>query len=285
MNHQFELAGGSVIGREHLRLGKNNQDAYSWRVTETGTIAVVCDGCGSSRYSEVGAQLGARLVITTLEQMLTPDLDLNDRVVWQGIQQQLLIQLQQVATQLGGDLQQTVQDYLLFTITGFAITSTLAAIFVLGDGVIAINGEVLQCGPFINNAPPYLAYGLLNHNTEQFFQLQAVKVLPTQSLQSLLIGSDGVSDLIQAATQTLPGQVEPIGDIAQFWLQDRYFRNCDQVRRQLALINRDRTIMCPSSQSCLRKPGLLPDDTTLIVLRRKLEPGCEWNNFNSTESL
>ena len=59
----FEIAGGSVAGRSHVLAGKGNQDAYHWSVEERSLVAVVCDGCGSGAESEVGAALGARLLV------------------------------------------------------------------------------------------------------------------------------------------------------------------------------------------------------------------------------
>jgi len=52
----FEVAAGSVIGRDHLRpLGwKNNQDGYAIRSSADSIVAVVTDGCGSETKSEVG---------------------------------------------------------------------------------------------------------------------------------------------------------------------------------------------------------------------------------------
>jgi hypothetical protein len=273
MKNQFELAGGSVIGREHLRVGKNNQDAYGWQVADLGAIAVVCDGCGSGKHSEVGAKLGTRIVIEIMHRVLKDDLDWTDDQVWQSMQQQWLTQLQDVAMMLGDDRTQTVQDYLLFTIAGVVITPMVTAVFTLGDGVIAINNQVMRLGPFANNAPPYLGYGLLDRQTVESFQLRVLQVLPTAQVQSLLIGSDGVSDLLAVAEQSLPGRSETVGDITQFWQDDRYFRNPDQVRRHLALTNREVTTFDPQLQQCLRQSGLLPDDTTLIVIRRK-EDSC-----------
>lgn len=273
MKNQFELAGGSVIGREHLRVGKNNQDAYFWNVTEAGAIAVVCDGCGSGIHSEVGAKLGARLIVETMQRVLNDNLHLEHGEVWQTIQQMLLTQLQKVVEQLGGDRTQTVCDYLLFTIAGVVITATTTAVFALGDGVIVINDQVIRLGPFLNNAPPYLAYGLLEENVSATHTLKVLQILPTDQVQSLLIGTDGVSDLIQVAEQAVLGRSETVGDMAQFWQDDRYFRNPDQVRRRLALINREITMFDKQAQQCLRQSGLLPDDTTLIVIRRKEDLG------------
>lgn len=273
MKNQFELVGGSVTGREHLRVGKNNQDAAYWSLTDGGVIAVVCDGCGSGTHSEVGAKLGARMLVAALHRVLGKelggDLPLDSGAVWQPLQQALLAQLQQVAEVLGGDRDQVVQDFLLFTIAGAVITPAMTAVFSLGDGVVAINGRVMQLGPCANNAPPYLAYGLLRENSADAFQVKVLQALPTDQVQSLLLGTDGLSDLIAVAEKPLPGRSDLVGDIAQFWQGDRYFRNPDQVRRRLTLINRDIARFDASSGQWRRQAGLLPDDTTLVVIRRK----------------
>ncbi|RKH40422.1 hypothetical protein D7X12_20835, partial [Corallococcus sicarius] len=56
----FDVAVGSVQGREHARTGRNNQDAVCVREGEHGLVALVADGCGSQPCSELGAQLGVR---------------------------------------------------------------------------------------------------------------------------------------------------------------------------------------------------------------------------------
>jgi serine/threonine protein phosphatase PrpC len=77
--NQFEYASGSIIGRNHVFAGKNNQDAYRIVANEKFIIAVVCDGCGSGKHSEVGAKLGARLVINAIADLLnqSPDRDVE----------------------------------------------------------------------------------------------------------------------------------------------------------------------------------------------------------------
>ncbi|MEM9539522.1 MAG: protein phosphatase 2C domain-containing protein, partial [Cyanobacteria bacterium P01_E01_bin.42] len=109
MKNQYELAMGSVIGRRHIRLGVNNQDALSVLSRDRFTVAVVCDGCGSGRHSEVGAKIGAKLVVETISKALESDAiaDPRDLKFWQCIHQNILIQLQAFIKAMGGDWQQT----------------------------------------------------------------------------------------------------------------------------------------------------------------------------------
>ncbi|HEY9647476.1 MAG TPA: protein phosphatase 2C domain-containing protein [Chroococcidiopsis sp.] len=290
MNSQFEFAAGSVMGRSHGRLGKNNQDAYHVAITDQFAIAVVCDGCGSSPHSEVGATLGARLVAEVIAEALAgaiaepssgaiaepisgeiaeaiTELQL-DQTFWQGVQHALLNRLDGWRGQFGGDRAAVVRDYLLFTVVVAVITPTVTVLAAAGDGVVILNGDVQRLSA-ADNAPRYLAYGLLPEVDPAAFGFTVCYDLPTSCVESLLIGSDGVGDLIDAAAQPMPGRAEVVGAIAQFWQGDRYFHNPDQVRRRLSLINREAIQPDWSRQVMVRQAGLLSDDTTLVVARRK----------------
>ncbi|MDJ0570065.1 MAG: protein phosphatase 2C domain-containing protein [Pleurocapsa sp. MO_192.B19] len=273
MKSLFELAVGSIQGREHLRLTKNNQDAYHTLSNEQFTIAVVCDGCSSGLHSEVGAQIGARLLVDRLAKALSSQsIQENQsipRELLEQVHQDLLSEIKSSIEAMGGNWLQTLKDYFLFTIIGVVITSTDLLVFSLGDGVIVINGRELDLGCWTNNAPPYLAYGLSCEVPRQDLLFQVHSLPPLEEVESILIGTDGVRDLIKAAQQQLPGKQELVGSIDQFWRQDRYFTNPDQVRRRLSLINREVTKFDSQKQQLDKQVGLLSDDTTLVVLRRR----------------
>jgi hypothetical protein len=252
----WQWAAGTVQGREHRRLGRNNQDALWVTSTAVGLIAVVADGCGSGRQSEVGAQVGVRLVsraiAANLEQYPQP-------AFWTAVYSQVLTTIQQTSVAMGDDFAAILQEYWLFTVVGAIVQADWTTVFALGDGVMALNGQ-LQRWDYPDNAPPYLAYGLC---TEKPPDWQILAQLPTSEVEHLLIGTDGVHELIQSRDRALPGKTETVGELAQFWQCDRYFTNPDQLRRRLTLINRD--VYGPEQGL---QPGLLADDTSLIVVRR-----------------
>ncbi|WP_204140982.1 protein phosphatase 2C domain-containing protein [Halomicronema sp. CCY15110] len=272
MNLEIEVAAGSVVGRDHRRVGKNNQDAWAWNALPQGLVAVVCDGCGSQPHSEVGAQLGAALMVRAVRHQLAQR-SLTAVDFWPRVQRQVLQRLRSLARQLGDDLAITVQQHLLFTLLAAVITPDRTVIFGLGDGVYALNGEPQVLGPYPQNAPPYLAYHLFPADALGFEPppLQVHCQQPTDGVKTLLLGSDGVVDLIAAAALPLPGKTEPVGDLSQFW-QDPYFQNPDRVRRRLTQVNR--AVMQPDwqRQHVVRQPGWLPDDTTLVCLRPRFTP-------------
>jgi hypothetical protein len=270
MPDKFKLAAGSTIGREHLRLGKNNQDAYHWVSMESATITVVCDGCGSGNHSEVGAKIGARLLVEAILRNLPQNGLSTD--FWQQVHQDLLHSLGMIAASLGGEIVQVVKEYLLFTIVGALITPLETVLFAIGDGVFALNGEVMTIPPFPNNAPPYLAYGLipdaLSNMQSVDYQFRVHRQVLTSEVESILIGTDGVEDLIDVADVCLPGKSDRVGKMAQFWEDECYFHNPYALNRRLALMNNSSIKPDWEARQLKRENGLLGDDTTLVVIRR-----------------
>ncbi|MBD2188911.1 protein phosphatase 2C domain-containing protein [Pseudanabaena mucicola] len=256
--NQFEYASGAIIGRNHVLASKNNQDAYQIEINDKFIAAVVCDGCGSGKHSEVGAKLGARIVVAAIVNLFNPNSDISDPEFWQVLKTNLLQNLKQFVEIINGDAasaMEFVNDYLLFTIIGALITPSETVTFSLGDGAIAINGKLTQIPAYPNNAPPYLAYGLYQPEAINF---EIRDYLPTSALDSLLIATDGIDDLIA------------VEDIAQFWQEDRYFKNPDAIRRKLAMLNREEVKPDWSRKELTKRSGVLSDDTSLVVLRRLL---------------
>ncbi len=249
----FQLAGATVIGRLHQRSGRNNQDAFAWAETSAGIVAVVCDGCGSAPHSEVGAQLGARTVARALSLRLHRGEDPAGADLWSAAQKDVLDALDTVAQALGGPRSQAICDYLLFTIVGAVITAETTRCFSAGDGLLAVDSALTVLGPFADNAPPYLAYALLNEPpVDCRFELQPP--LPTASIGSLVLGTDGALALLGADERAPDRRGSPPLKLEELIGDEHTFDNPDGLRRRLFQIGRD---------------GLLGDDTTLVVLRRQ----------------
>lgn len=259
----FDIAAASVIGREHLRAARNNQDAFCFDSCAQGIAAVVADGCGSGAFSELGAQAGARQVVASALRLLRHGEPVASAAFLSLLRESSLEFLRQLAHSLGRD---GLQECLLFTLVGAVVTPSHTLVFSAGDGVWALNGHVQTLGPFPGNAPPYLAYGLL---PDSAVPLVRDAFVPTSEVESLLLGTDGVGDLARLAEHLVPERDEPVGPLSQFWSEPRYFRNPDALRRRLALLSRESVRVEPVSHRLVRTPGLLADDTTLVVLRRR----------------
>ncbi|MBI2483378.1 protein phosphatase 2C domain-containing protein [Candidatus Uhrbacteria bacterium] len=296
MRDQFAVAGGSIAGRDHTRAGRNNHDAFSWIQDPDWTIAFVADGCGGADdkvpmdvrvrhgagpHSEVGAKLGVRLVAESVRRSLrrfaehpiaaTGVLPEHDSF-WERIRQDVLAGLRVLALQMGDSLSEVVNEYFLFTLVGAVITKWGTSIVSLGDGIYGCNGNVRVLGPYPDNEPPYLAYGLvptsLANTDPRLLKFVVHEMLSTDQVHSILLGTDGGKDLQEAAGRCIPGSAELVGPLDQFWMNDLYFRNPDALRRRLAVINRDRSVQGDGGGT-QNAAGLLPDDTTLIAIRRR----------------
>ena len=206
----FEITGGSVAGARHAKTGKNNQDAFIWRQTDDLVIAIVADGCGSGRFSEIGAQIGARLFINRLMKAMNhnhsiePSLELSRQLTLEDLESLIL------KTAWRGERIKEHFQHFLFTLVGTVITPDQTILFHIGDGVVCENGKVAEIGPFSNNQPPYIAYGLIEQSPEGF-SLKDLKFTiyftgPTSEVQSILIGTDGVVDLVKAEKEKIPGK-------------------------------------------------------------------------------
>ena len=170
----FELAAATVLGREHARAGRNNQDAFWARASEHGLVAVVADGCGSGAQSELGAQLGARRVVEGALALLGKGVAADSPEFLPLLEADMFCFLRALWGELG---ERALGEALLFTLVGAIITPEHTLVFSAGDGVWALNGEVHPLGPFPGNAPPYLAYGLLKPGTVSL-QRQALHAHP-----------------------------------------------------------------------------------------------------------
>ena len=273
---QFGIAGGSVIGSEHAKPGKpgskNNQDAFNWLHGRNCSFAVVCDGCSSGPHSEVGAQLISqilpKIVVSLADEILdaNPEASIAPRVnFWRRVEEFLLNDILSIIRMMGTGVSQTVNDFWLCTIVGALITPQSTYIVAVGDGMYTVNGELYFLKPEEGNAPVYITYQIsgttLTITNPDSLHLRVHNAFDTESIDTIILASDGVEDLIKNAETNLPGKVEKFGSIFQF-SDERFFLNPDNVRRRLALMGLE-TI---SDGHLVSSP--LKDDTTLITIAR-----------------
>lgn len=265
----LEVAGGSVSGRSHVLTGKANQDAFAVRTEAFGFCGVVCDGCGSGSRSEVGASLGARIISENVISEIAAGKSIRDENTWERIRARTLETLSALLKSMGAPATRIVTEYFLFTVVGFAIANEGAVIFSLGDGLFALNDEILKLGPFPGNAPPYLGYGLLGDGPA--FTIQRTCAL--EEFTSALVGTDGAGDYEDVVGKPYPGsRGETVPPLSTFWRNDKYFYNEDALRRTLWLVNREATRPVWNEKRIVKEPGLLEDDTTILVVRKKRMP-------------
>lgn len=281
----FELASASIVGIDHRHPLKesNGHDALAIEIVPdtpwgAARICLVVDGCGSGLHSEVGAQIGVRLLAAAIKRQLTrwrkdedpPRLQFNK--ILERARLDVLARLRVLVQDMGGSFSQTVNDYFLFTVVGAILTQEFSCFFSRGDGLIVVCGEEHWIEPDEGNAPVYLAYALvessLTDHRPEALKFDILQVVATQRLEHFLIGTDGLRHFVDAGHLALPGKTELVGPLSQFWEEDRYFTNPDNVRRRLALVNRTAVQPHWDARRLVTATGHLKDDTTLIVGRR-----------------
>lgn len=251
MEARFDLFGGSARGGEHARLHRNNQDGIALFASEELIVAAVTDGCSSGRGSEVGARYAAEWIVRRVRAdrapggrdpaTLTRDLTECVRRLADGLRAN------------GEDARGALHDFFLFTFLVAIIEPERTTVFGVGDGVISINGQVtvLDAGP--ENAPDYVAYGVLG---KQAMEPVIHHAGPTADVVSLIIGTDGVGDLIARQGEVLPdGSV--VGGLRALESDDRYVRNPSLLQKRLITLG-----------DVHRR---LRDDTSIAVIRRRGE--------------
>lgn len=151
------LAAGVLQGRDHASAQKNRQDACASAEVGDAVFGFVSDGCGQGAASEVGAHLTVALARSAAMRALSEELPLDD--LPNTIAAAVLGGLDDVARHVRqGERDAFVRSHLLATLVGFVVRGEEGVVFAAGDGLIAIDDEVVTLEE--DNRPHYLAYGL-----------------------------------------------------------------------------------------------------------------------------
>lgn len=235
-------AAAAVSGARHVRTGRNGQDAAGvWLAPGRGAI-VVCDGCGSGTSSEVGARIGAELVIGALARRIAGDV--TEPAFWTEVRAEVVAALEGFVRAMPGPRERIVHDYFLFTTLAAIVVGDHVAVWAIGDGAYAIDGRVRELGPFENNQPPYLAYDLVGN--------PQVATLDVTTGTSVIVATDGVAEI----------------GLDRFAGIDRFVAHPDALRRQLAVFARAHERIDWDARRVDRTPALLQDDGAVAMLVR-----------------
>ena len=267
MKNKFDIAGGSVIGREHYLRGINNQDAFALHIGEKMIVTAVSDGCSAQDHTEVGSKLGVRILVQSVRRFSAKFLEGNHEEFWKCVKSEMLERVFNIIGLVSFNQVDQVYDliyrYFLFTIVGTIITEDRTIVFTFGDGFYSINGIDTIIDLQDTKIPMYTVAGW-NVDEINFTVRENIK---TDDLETILLATDGIQYLIDSQDRNIPGKKDLMGSVSQFWENDHYFKNPDNIRRKLALMSRDSHKVIVGEM--VREQGLLADDTTLMVLRRK----------------
>jgi len=233
--------GAAVSGARHLRVARNGQDAAATWVGDGAGAIVVCDGCGSGASSEVGARLGAQLVIAAVAARLRRGE--RPSLLWTGVRAQVAAILGQLADAMPGDRAAAIHEHFLFTIVAAAASGDEACVWAIGDGGYAFGDRVCVLGPFADNQPPYLAYDLLDLPAAAHLEATGARA------GTVMVATDGAVELGLAA----------LVDAATL-------AHHDGLRRRLTVLARGSERIDWAARRIVRTPAALQDDGAVAVL-------------------
>ena len=268
------VAGGRISGTEHVRTGRACQDAFAWWCTDGYALAVVCDGCGSGRYSETGAQLGARLWTAALAAAVsagalrgaTSDRELLSRLatdIWPGVRARVTARLAALADDMGAPVADVIVDHFLFTLVGAVMTPGHTVIYSLGDGAYGIDDEVHEIGPYPDNRPPYLGYDLIENRPVHPIAVHECR--PTDTVCAVVLATDGIGPLLASDQSADQGLLQ--------FSNPRYVRNKDAIRRRLSTLNQEHRAIDWEARVVARQAGIFRDDVAVVTIQRRPEAG------------
>lgn len=243
----FVVAAGGVTGGDHRRAERDGQDGYAVVVTESVVAAVVTDGCSSGKRSEIGARVGATWIAAIVEQTFQDarEQDSHDetwaRAAATRVAEELLRRLEVLARSFdpGGHVHSShVGDALLFGFLAAVVTKDVAMVFGIGDGSFVVGDAVTAIDPGPDNAPPYIAYGLVREPIEAAVHF----VGRASDVQVLAVATDGLSGIEPAELVTLASD-------------PRYARNASLLRKRLIVLG---------------DAGRFSDDATVAVIQRRV---------------
>ena len=154
--NEFQVASASVCGKDHLNAGRNNQDAVCVVDDGSSIVAVVCDGCGSSERSEIGAQIISRIVAQDAGVYLSYNFNVD--CAMDEVRLNALRSVKAIVKNMRGDEIPLLDDNFLCTTVVAVVMPGNSYVFSIGDGFFGVNGEMSEIGPFPGNAPPYMVY-------------------------------------------------------------------------------------------------------------------------------
>lgn len=203
----YGTTAGSVHKNPHGPGATNNQDAVQPILVNGKVVGgVICDGCGSMPHSEIGSQFGVKAIA---------DIVANEHakkkpIQWDEVTKKALEQIKRVARlykSKAETLEDVIKNYFQFTVIITVVCDDKVIVAACGDGVFVHDDDVWEIEIPIKNSPPYLAYNLIPSRYKahpDYLDIWHVDSVPLEEIKkSIIIGSDGLSELASASTNDL----------------------------------------------------------------------------------
>lgn len=142
------IKGGTVMGRIHLANRINKQDNIVFKSFGANAVGVVCDGAGSSHYSEVGSYLAAHYLVNNIIDMMKREMTITDTLnrvyhdLWSNFMSSIVDQIFSDPKSDTEEMNAFVDQTFLHTVVGFIYTPNETYLFLAGDGQFVIDDTV-----------------------------------------------------------------------------------------------------------------------------------------------
>lgn len=202
----WTLNRATIIGREHELSKKNKQDFLHVYDTPELLISAVCDGCGQSKYSEVGSTLLSVFIVNLLRgaNIFKQDSFFNAEILKNLLEYEIDLFIKRLQGVLFFDIASQaerisfINEFLLSTCLLCVVTKDKVVVANCGDGIVIINNEVHEI--YQEGKPEYVAYksvpkeALDQRPSELSFF--TVNIFDCDKIENIVIGTDGIQSLI-----------------------------------------------------------------------------------------
>lgn len=248
VQHTWRVFGASVTGKAHLDKDIACQDAHAHAVVNDILVAIVCDGAGSARFSEQGAQFVAAQTVQALAGRLEQGATVQD--LQDGALAATLAQIRAALDDIARAASATLDDY-ASTVVGVVLGPDGGFFFHLGDGLgvaqLLEGGELISLpanGEYANET-----YFLSGARWRE--QLRLLAIPP--AVRAVVLMSDGCMPF--AMSKNNAALYAPFMDAVQGYL--RTVESCELGNEALA-----------STLADPRTHQITGDDKTLLLAMR-----------------
>ncbi len=202
---------------------------------EKWQIAIVADGCSGGKDSHFASTLTCKLMRKVAESERFSQGDFSAKSLGLELLRQFMNELKEVQKQL-----QLETSELLSTLLLMVCNKQQAWVSVLGDGVVAIDGNISIIDQ--NNIPNYPAYHL-NDDEETLQKYLTQNTFESENPNELAISTDGLLSFVSTQNVSRPDS----NWLTEYLLCDTQFakhsamlnRKCNILRTQHQLVNMD----------------------------------------------
>lgn len=234
---EFQMTYASIIGAVHEKLNYNNQDAVLVHRDKDLIIGLLSNGCGSGKYTEVGA----RLITNYIKNYLLSH-DLTQKHWQTAFKENILSFLKNlIINQKEEEMIEFIKNYLLVGFQGFVMTSKTTTLFSCGDAVNLINDKLTLLKGVKRSK--FIVRELLIDDKVSIDWRE----VETQSIERLVIATNGIIYLLDNAPS-----LEDI--ISEFVHHKTFYKSSVALQKFL---------------QTEQQKGILRDDTSIIMLINK----------------